>query len=65
MNRKCSEGQINQCNYDNLSAVHGINTDVPQGCHLSTTLYLLHINDLLRMPSIFGYAEDTMVEIYV
>ncbi|CAG4952044.1 unnamed protein product [Colias eurytheme] len=41
-----------------------INAGVPQGSVLSTTLFLLHINDMLR-PNVFGYADDsTVVESY-
>ncbi|XP_045491040.1 uncharacterized protein LOC123690909 [Colias croceus] len=37
-----------------------INAGVPQGSVLSATLFLLHINDLLK-PNMFGYADDTTV----
>ncbi|CAH2097689.1 unnamed protein product [Euphydryas editha] len=37
-----------------------INAGVPQGSVLSATLFLLHINDLLK-PGIFGYADDSTV----
>ncbi|RVE49051.1 hypothetical protein evm_006297 [Chilo suppressalis] len=47
------------------SDLWAINAGVPQGSVLSATLFLLHINDLLR-PGIFGYADDsTVVESYI
>ncbi|CAK1594040.1 unnamed protein product [Parnassius mnemosyne] len=42
-----------------------INADVPQGCVLSPTLFLLHINDMLLTGNIHCYADDsTVVERY-
>ncbi|CAK1586475.1 unnamed protein product [Parnassius mnemosyne] len=36
-----------------------INAGVPQGCVLSPTLFLLHINDMLQTGSIHCYADDS------
>ncbi|XP_046976468.1 uncharacterized protein LOC124542576 [Vanessa cardui] len=47
------------------SDLMAINAGVPQGSILSATLFLLHINDLLK-PGIFGYADDsTVTERYI
>lgn len=47
------------------SELMAINAGVPQGSVLSATLFLLHINDLLK-PGTFGYADDsTVVERYI
>ena len=47
------------------SGLLDINAGVPQGSVLSATLFLLHINDLLK-PGTFGYADDsTVAERYV
>lgn len=52
---------INGSSSDQLA----INAGVPQGSVLSATLFLLHINDLLK-PGTFGYADDTtVVESYI
>ena len=34
----------------------------PQGCELSPSLFLLHINDMLKDSSIHCYADDNTVE---
>jgi hypothetical protein len=47
---------VDGCSSDLLA----INAGVPQGSVLSATLFLLHINDLLK-PGIFGYADDSTV----
>ncbi|CAH2088457.1 unnamed protein product [Euphydryas editha] len=47
---------VDGCSSDLLT----INAGVPQGSVLSATLFLLHINDLLK-PGIFGYADDSTV----
>ncbi|CAH2270002.1 jg6477 [Pararge aegeria aegeria] len=44
------------------SDLMAINAGVPQGSVLSPTLFLLHINDLLK-PGIFGYADDSTVTV--
>ena len=36
-----------------------VNAGVPQGCVLSPTLFLLHINDMLQISSIHCYADDS------
>ncbi|XP_045537571.1 synaptic vesicle glycoprotein 2B [Papilio machaon] len=36
-----------------------INAGVPQGCVLSPTLFLLHINDMLQISNIHCYADDS------
>ncbi|CAK1593890.1 unnamed protein product [Parnassius mnemosyne] len=36
-----------------------INAGVPQGCVLSPTLFLLHINDMLQTSNIHCYADDS------
>lgn len=36
-----------------------VNAGVPQGCVLSPTLFLLHINDMLQSGSIHCYADDS------
>lgn len=41
------------------SDVLRINACVPQGCVLSPTLFILHINDLLSIDSIYCYADDS------
>ncbi|CAH2207692.1 jg25921 [Pararge aegeria aegeria] len=44
------------------SDLMAINAGVPQGSVLSATLFLLHINDLLK-PGILGYADDSTVTV--
>ncbi|CAG4956470.1 unnamed protein product [Colias eurytheme] len=52
---------VDGCASDQLA----INAGVPQGSVLSATLFLLHINDMLKH-NIFGYADDsTVVERYL
>ncbi|XP_045493438.1 uncharacterized protein LOC123692709 [Colias croceus] len=36
-----------------------VNAGVPQGCVLSPTLFLLHINDMLQISNIHCYADDS------
>ncbi|CAF4818551.1 unnamed protein product [Pieris macdunnoughi] len=36
-----------------------VNAGVPQGCVLSPTLFLLHINDMLKLSNIHCYADDS------
>ncbi|XP_063540969.1 uncharacterized protein LOC134749894 [Cydia strobilella] len=36
-----------------------VNAGVPQGCVLSPTLFLLHINDMLQISGIHCYADDS------
>ncbi|CAH2094021.1 unnamed protein product [Euphydryas editha] len=47
---------VDGCSSDLLT----INAGVPHGSVLSATLFLLHINDLLK-PGIFRYADDSTV----
>lgn len=37
-----------------------VNSSVPQGCLLSLTQFLMHINDKLQEAYIHCYADDTM-----
>ncbi|RVE40593.1 hypothetical protein evm_014757, partial [Chilo suppressalis] len=39
-----------------------VNAGIPQGCVLSPTLFLLHINDMLQIDGIHCYADDSTVE---
>ncbi|CAH2041149.1 unnamed protein product, partial [Iphiclides podalirius] len=40
-----------------------VNAGVPQGCVLSPTLFLLHINDMLQISSVHCYADDSTVDV--
>lgn len=41
-----------------------VNAGVPQGCVLSPTLFLLHINDMLQISGIHCYADDSTGDAY-
>lgn len=41
------------------SELMSLNAGVPQGCVLSPTLFLLHINDMLQISGIHCYADDS------
>ena len=42
-----------------LFEINPINARVPQGCVLSPTLFILHINDMLSIDNIHCYADDS------
>jgi hypothetical protein len=52
---RCIKVVVDGACSDSLS----VNAGVPQGCVLSPTLFLLHINDMLQTCSIHCYADDS------